>query len=250
MSIPKRYDVSFDSLYQDLQTRALSRLLIQFYDSTILKQVLAALVQEVQELSDAIVDTMKLRTLYYAQGVQLDGIGQIVGQSRWGWHIVSVPIVEEDPNSDPNAPEFVTEDELHTIDAQINQYSALSDQDYSRMLLLKIACNFTHYTSAPEISAAIYQATDTMLKLRRVGPAALNVMVSPQTDPDLIHLMAERMDTAQADQVYFFPYPATCAINVAYNDVIVMEDGKTPIVSQDLTEEFITEDIPFALGRG
>jgi len=72
----------FIKFEQDLLTRGRGRLLFEFKNSPVLDQLLQALSIENQELYDAIIDTMNLRTLDNATGVQLDVLGDIVGQYR------------------------------------------------------------------------------------------------------------------------------------------------------------------------
>jgi hypothetical protein len=60
-------------------------LLSQFKDSTNLKALLCALLDGVQDFDNACWQVLTERGLENAVGVQLDGIGQIVGLSRAGW---------------------------------------------------------------------------------------------------------------------------------------------------------------------
>lgn len=80
MSIPIEWDVDFPEV--DVVERGLSRLLLQFQDSPVLTDTLRNLSAEVQVLSSATAVTMEERTIYDGDGVQLDGIGHIIGRPR------------------------------------------------------------------------------------------------------------------------------------------------------------------------
>ena len=62
--------IDFSTLKFDLKELAESRLLSQFYNSTVLKLLPDAFKSEVQELSDAIYELLKGRSIYNGQGEQ------------------------------------------------------------------------------------------------------------------------------------------------------------------------------------
>lgn len=63
---------------------ALSQLLQQYKGKPRIEGVLAALVQQIQDLEDAIYPLNQYRQLAYAVGEQLDGLGEIIGLARNG----------------------------------------------------------------------------------------------------------------------------------------------------------------------
>lgn len=68
----------------DHQTTMTARLIERWKDKPNLQVMLDSLAAEVQELEDAIIKTMLSRIPEFAEGVQLDLLGRIVGQLRNG----------------------------------------------------------------------------------------------------------------------------------------------------------------------
>ena len=72
-----------DNLNQlDHEAQAVSRLLTQFRDATTLQGYIKALMSEANPIEMALFDTLTKRGIDTAEGVQLDILGDIVGQSR------------------------------------------------------------------------------------------------------------------------------------------------------------------------
>lgn len=70
----------------DIITNSIARLAAQFQDSTKFKAFITAFLEEFVELETAATDLLDDRWLDTAEGVQLDGIGEIVGRDRpGGW---------------------------------------------------------------------------------------------------------------------------------------------------------------------
>jgi hypothetical protein len=240
ISVPNTYKVDFSSDRQDLQYRAFTRMLNEFHSSPVLLQILQALVSEVQALSNAIIDVIEYRTLYEAQGVTLDTLGQIVGQNGAGYTaVVSGSIIEEDGTTP-----IYDEDGTDVITALFQQYARLGDLDHATLILLKIMCNFTQHGSVPEIADAIYQTTGYKLQIIRSGPAQIDLIVPPNMDPTLVAMLGQRISTPQADNVYLFPFPATCMVSAGFNEGIIAEDGVTPLIDQGQLNVFYSEFIP------
>jgi hypothetical protein len=68
----------------DRVTQALKNLLTQFHGKPNMEAFVASFVQEVQALEYVFIDLALLRALSNAEGVQLDGLGDIVGEKRLG----------------------------------------------------------------------------------------------------------------------------------------------------------------------
>lgn len=68
----------------DYATQALSRLLGQFQNKTVITAIHAAISSEVQALEDMFISLQTLLDIATQVGVQLDGIGTIVGEARDG----------------------------------------------------------------------------------------------------------------------------------------------------------------------
>lgn len=65
-------------------TEALSRLVTQYRGKPFVEGLITGLVTPIQDIENGIQDLDNLRSVFTAQGVQLDGIGSIVGISRDG----------------------------------------------------------------------------------------------------------------------------------------------------------------------
>lgn len=69
---------------QDHAQEALQRLVTQFQGKPRIEGLLRALVQPNQDIEDTLWDLLTKRSIHTAIGKQLDGIGEIVGESRKG----------------------------------------------------------------------------------------------------------------------------------------------------------------------
>lgn len=63
---------------------ALEKLLVQFRGLPVFEAAVASYVTQFQEIENMFIDLLLLRVLDNAEGAQLDGIGQIVGERRLG----------------------------------------------------------------------------------------------------------------------------------------------------------------------
>lgn len=63
-------------------TEALSLLLTQFKGKPGIEELITAYVTQLQELEDAFADLLNNRTIETAEGVQLDGLGKLIGLQR------------------------------------------------------------------------------------------------------------------------------------------------------------------------
>jgi len=64
--------------------QALAKILTQFKGLPVMEGVIASYMEQIQELENVFIDLLLLRTLDNAEGAQLDGIGDIVGEPRLG----------------------------------------------------------------------------------------------------------------------------------------------------------------------
>lgn len=207
--IPDPYQLDFDSLKQDLQTRAFQRILLQFHRSPVLLQVLWAFVSEVQALSDAIVDVIKYRSLYYAQGVNQEILGRLVGQPKVGWELVELPILTV--TGEP----IVEQDGVTEVIIGVEQaVTNITDDEYQTLLLLKTFTNFAQFGSVNEVVSAISTATGVTVQLQRTGPAQITVTVPAGTDQSTIDFILRKFSNINCDNIFLFPYPAGAEITV------------------------------------
>lgn len=192
---------------------------MQFGNSSVLQQILAALVSEVQVLAQAVANVQSAVCLYNAAGVNLDILGRIVGVSRSTWVSDSVlELLAEDG------------DNLWTEDAQdiigpVGSALMIGDTEYANSIMIKILCNINQYSSIPEINNVIYQATGMNFYFQRVGPMQIQVVAPASLTSDQIQALLRKYITERTDDRFILPYPATLEVSVAESQNILIETG-------------------------
>lgn len=68
----------------DHVTEGLGYLPSQFFNSPVLREVITILLERVQKMQDVLDDVLSQRSIDNAEGVQLDGLGEILGVKREG----------------------------------------------------------------------------------------------------------------------------------------------------------------------
>jgi hypothetical protein len=192
----------------DVQTRAQSRMLIQFKDSPVIQQVLYALISEIQVLVESIKDTMELRSPAQANGVNEDIIGRIVGQERtifdyslinWFAPDGSTAVVDSAP--------------VWTLGGPLTDSIAADDLWYRKLIFGKVYRNYTRYGSIPEIQEMIRRVLGIEVSFSVIAPMTVN-FIGVQTNTPLwaLRFLLKFTDTMYADQIPFPPYPETLSI--------------------------------------
>ena len=74
--------LDFSSVRKDLVTAGLDRMLAQYKNSSLFNKLVAVWLKQCQQLYDAIIDLQEYRTIYRAQGSNLEALGRIVGAKR------------------------------------------------------------------------------------------------------------------------------------------------------------------------
>lgn len=195
----------------DLQTRAYSRILLQFKRSQVLLDVMGAIVEEVQALSDAIQATKEAFIPAKAVGAQQDVLGRILGLGRdSGYRYDDIPRWVE------------TGEERETEDGQIrfldtgtlpSQYQ-LSNYEFKLALAGKAFRNFCQYGSIPEIQGYFQIVFGLQVTPVITGPSSITLHVPPGTDDALVDILPRTKATNVTDTAFFAPYPATIDITV------------------------------------
>ena len=143
-------ELNFDDITFNLKEISESRILSQYSQSPLYKLLLGAITSEVQELSDAITDLIKYRTISYAEGKNLDVIGRIVGINRQNYNYDSdYWFKPDDPGVSPdnghwwvqNSPVAVIED--------------MDDTTFRKWIWMKVLMNHNLFSSKPEIEREI-----------------------------------------------------------------------------------------------
>lgn len=194
--------------HQNLQERAISRLLLQFRRSLVLAEILGALVKEVQALNDAAEAVQSGRTPAAALGEQLNGLGRIVGQTREGY------------TYDENiwfAPDIATQN-VDIAYAWVPGGYLLGtfladDETYRRLIEAKVFRNFCKYGSVTEIQTMFMAAFGFPISFRRVGEMEVDVIVPNNIPNYALGAIVNFKDTGYVDQRGLLPWPATLRIN-------------------------------------
>lgn len=207
-NVSDKLKVDFSSEYKSLVEAALARLPYSFIKSCVLRQFIAALVSECEELYTACVNMQEQRTIYNATGGVLDALGRIVGcprqslvyyDSRWFWF---------DRRAQPwDATNFW------------NKYASLkgtrvyTDEDYRKRIVLQVAKNFTKFSSVPEVTQLIKNATGQNVSFVKTGAMEVTLVVPSTLTRDNYDLLVESTNTLRCDDVFGVPYPVTLKLS-------------------------------------
>jgi hypothetical protein len=165
--------------------------LAQYPDGTRLEAFARALYAPAQVLQSALKALYDERWLDTAVGAQLDGIGEIVGQSRVIDDVFFVTFFGF--LGQPNVGGFGINGEAtpgsgrlrHQEEPNIGGSTTLLDAEYRKLLYWKIALNNGHGT-APEIAAAVRSIFDaTIVRVADLGNAKIAVYfnTTPEANP-------------------------------------------------------------------
>lgn len=198
----------FDSLRQSMRQLAYDDTLDVYRSSEILFSIQRAQVDQAQELYDALLDSLWLRTIAGASGQQLDTLGRIVGV---------FPRPPQDaalldyfaPDIQVAAPDWAP---LYVVGAPLAGQVPLGDPAYRTAIRVKIAKNHVKYGSAPELQYFAQIAWGVTISVRNVGLSEVQLAVSPAVAPQIVAgMIAERTDET-ADHQYTLPVPTTARI--------------------------------------
>lgn len=154
----------------------------QFANSARLESIVRALYPPMQMSQEALRQLLEERWLDTAVGEQLDGIGQIVGQSREIDETVYVPFFGF--LGQPSVLGFGQARMRRENEPAISGSTRLLDAEYRKVLYWKIAVNNGHGT-APEIARALSFIFDAaMIRIRDVGNAKIIVWASRIPGPN------------------------------------------------------------------
>lgn len=171
--------IDFSQYEVDLGALASDRLMPQFRGNgkEVMCGILSEQVRQAQELATACVNTLKGRSLAEAVGVQLDIIGQIVGQGR--------------------------------VIPSLNGGLPFGDEQYRILIIAKIFKNHCLHGSIPEVLQFAKLAFGIDISIYKLGESDVKIGVPSDTDSDVIITMALRVDDLRAENQYFLPFGAT-----------------------------------------
>ena len=196
----------FDEINQeatDSIERAVQRLLLQFRNSQLLIDILAALIGEVQTLIDATVDVINLRGPASAKGEQLDGIGHIVGQLRSVVDFDAIAWFSPDRlyQGVDQAPVWVT-------NAPLAGSLVADDTWYRQLIEAKVARNFVRWGSVPEIQNFIQYAFGIDVSFITVDTMTVQVVVPDNTSYNVFEALGNFVQNELVENPYFLPFAA------------------------------------------
>lgn len=160
--------------------------LAQYGESPKLESVVRALYAPAQAMQDALRQLYDERWLDTATGAQLDGIGQIVGQTRDIPDTVSVIFFGFSNQTGIGG--FGAARMRRQEEETAGGTTRLLDAEYRKVLYWKIAANNGHGT-APEIAAAVRAIFDaSVVRIRDMGNAKIGVWfnTTAQTNPVML----------------------------------------------------------------
>ena len=198
----------FDDITFDLKKISESRILSQYSNSPLYKLLLGVYTSEIQELSDAIVEMIKCRTIAKAQGKNLDTIGNIVGYKRAMLNFdTSFWFAPDEAGSSPdnghwwvrNSPQAETE--------------LMDDETYRKWIWMKILKNHNKFSAKPEIENAIYEGIGETVAIQRTGMIEQDLYTTTSISTTNKNLLAYVTDTTLTDNQYLFSYPAATKVD-------------------------------------
>lgn len=207
MAIPGRLKVDFSAARISLIEDGLSKLLSCFYDKCTVRQFVAVLLNEVQELYNACVDMEECRTLYMAQGVNLDALGRIVGQDRALWRYSEDGWMHSDI-----AGQGADQEKVWCKGGPLGTYVTPDDTIYRTAILARIVKNHTLVASVPEITALVDLLFGEGVSFWKCGPNAVSLIVPQDIDKTALYALTHSVSDLRVDDTYNVPYPATLSL--------------------------------------
>ena len=207
--------VDTSPLNKDLVVQGGSRLMFQFSRSFLINCFLTALIEEEQELHDAIVATLDTFQLDRAADVNLDVWGRIVGQPR-----ISLNADQRVFFGFDNRGRLDTSPWFSDGAALFGSLPAL-DSEFRRLIISKIFKNHVHPASLPELIRFIQLFNELDISFMRVGPMELRMIVPTDiTLGQLTTLMINESDIF-IEQRTILPLPVTARIT----NIVAAPDG-------------------------
>lgn len=198
----------FDTYRRDWQTIGCQRTLDVFRRSPVLRAVQTALVNQVQEVSDAVIDTLPARTLDEANGRNLTVIGRIVGAYPRPMQDAG-SIVYFAPDDGYRAPDYAP---VYSTGAPLYGQVEINDVDYRAFIRAQIAKSYIKYGSAPEIKYWAKFAYGATVSVKNIGLSELRIVFGAGTPASVVReILATRSDET-ADHIFNLPIPTTARI--------------------------------------
>lgn len=204
MPIPASYKVDFSPYRKDLIEQALGRMLSQHFDKCVLRQFVAAIMSEVQELYESIIDMQEKRTLHEALEENLDALGRIVGESRAPYQYDESRYIFADRGNQSPDTSFAW-----CLNAPFSSFIPVEDEQYRMNILARIFRNHTLVASIPEMEHLTYLLTDCLVSYEKTGPMQVTVVVPATISSTAYNILTLARTDQRVDDAFMLPYPAT-----------------------------------------
>lgn len=195
----------FDEYRRDWQAVSCQRTLEIFRRSPVIRGIQTAQINQVQELHDALIDSLPARTIDLAQGNNLDVIGRIVG--LWPRPLTDASAITYfGPDDALAAPDWA---QIYVSGAPLAGQVEIGDIAYRTAIRAKIAKNHTKYGSAPEIAYFAEVAYGATISVKNVGLGDLEVVFAAGTIPSVVSAIISEYSDDIADNQFSLPIPTT-----------------------------------------
>lgn len=241
--IPEHFEIDFCEAKRDLVMNALDRMLSQHYMKAGLRQLVLALVGEVQCLYGTLVEVQQKRTLYEAEGYVLDAIGRIVGEERKTWHYNQDAYMFAD--RERQRCDFVP---CWTVNAPLAKFVMQDDESYKYNILARIIKNHTLCSSVPELQHFFQFAFGKNVSFLKTGPYQCSLQVPADLAPALYAILTQPFTDERVDDAFYFPYPATLWFSSIIVDPGDTEDWSKRWFCADRTNVQRCDRAPCAVG--
>ena len=200
-------ELKFDDITFDLKKISESRILSQYSTSPLYKLLLGVYTSEIQELSKALTDLVKYRTIANAEGKNLDVLGRIVGFGRKGfnydasyWFAPEIEGVAPDNGHwwVMNSPQAITE--------------PMDDETYRKWIWMKVLKNHNMFSSKAEIENQIKEGINEVIGIQRTGMVEQEIYTTTSISTTNKNLLTYVVDTTLTDNQYMFAYQAATNI--------------------------------------
>lgn len=201
--VDTNFKIDFRKLNKDFLAEARDRILYQFKNSPVLDQILQVISIMNQNLYDEFVNMLKQRSVADATGVNLDIIGDIVGQPR-GLTSASIKIW------------FTPDSEIAKFDNSLiwvknaaeSGNEKMTDEDYRKIIVSKIIKNHQQLCSIPELKRYAQLLTGYEISFRKTGVFKIALVVPKDMPASFLYLLMSKKSDKKIDNYYVLPIPA------------------------------------------
>ena len=196
--------IDYSEVRKDIVAAGVDRILAQYKNSYLFKQLLSVWLKQCQQLYDAIIDLQEYRTIYRASGRTLDGLGRIVGAKRQDFNYSDNYYFSPDKAG-------VSPDNGYAWCKNAPQAGiALQNDDLFRnSIWRKALSNFVKFGSVPEIQEIVSAYMDEPVGFETTNPFTGTLVVSADIGLTNLEILTYTQNTEQVEHQFRIPYPTT-----------------------------------------